>query len=55
MVLVIGKTIADGATADAPLPTLAGLGREGLAAALVAVGVPERQVRMRVGQLWSWL
>ena len=36
-------------------PSLAGLGRDGLAAALAAVGVPERQRKMRVGQLWSWL
>jgi 23S rRNA (adenine2503-C2)-methyltransferase len=36
-------------------PSLAGLGRDGLAAALAAVGVPERQLKMRVGQLWSWL
>jgi 23S rRNA (adenine2503-C2)-methyltransferase len=35
--------------------SLAGLGREGLAAALRAVGVPEKQLRMRVGQLWSWI
>ena len=36
-------------------PGLIGLDRAGLAAALVAVGVPERQVRMRVSQLWHWL
>jgi len=36
-------------------PSLAGLGREGLAAALRAIGVPEKQIRMRVGQLWSWI
>ena len=36
-------------------PSLAGLGREGLRAALAAVGVPEKQLRMRVGQLWSWI
>ena len=36
-------------------PSLAGLGRAGLGAALAAVGVPERQLKMRVGQLWSWL
>ncbi|HEX6002271.1 MAG TPA: 23S rRNA (adenine(2503)-C(2))-methyltransferase RlmN [Hyphomicrobiaceae bacterium] len=36
-------------------PSLAGLGRDGLAAALGAVGVPDRQLKMRVGQLWSWL
>ena len=42
-------------TAAGPRPSLAGLGREGLGAALTGVGVPERQVRMRVGQLWSWI
>jgi 23S rRNA (adenine2503-C2)-methyltransferase len=36
-------------------PSLAGLGREGLGVALAAVGVPEKQLRMRVGQLWSWI
>ena len=35
--------------------SLAGCGRNGLAAALAAVGVPDRQLKMRVGQLWSWL
>src|SRR5512144_2478188 len=35
--------------------TLIGQGREGLAARLEELGVPERQSRMRVGQLWSWL
>ena len=41
--------------ATAGKPSLAGLDRAGLAAALAAVGVPERQVRMRVAQLWHWL
>jgi len=36
-------------------PSLAGLGREGLAAALAGIGVPQSQLRMRVGQLWSWI
>jgi 23S rRNA (adenine2503-C2)-methyltransferase len=36
-------------------PELVGLSREELAAELVAAGVPERQVRMRVSQLWHWL
>jgi 23S rRNA (adenine2503-C2)-methyltransferase len=36
-------------------PSLAGLGRGGLRAALAAVGVPEKQLKMRVGQLWSWI
>jgi len=38
-----------------PKPSLAGLGREGLRAALVSAGVPEKQLRMRVNQLYSWL
>src|SRR6516165_7133635 len=36
-------------------PSLVGLSRAGLAAALAAIGVPEAQRRMRVGQLWHWL
>jgi 23S rRNA (adenine2503-C2)-methyltransferase len=35
--------------------SLAGLGREGLRAALADLGVPDNQLRMRVGQLWSWI
>jgi 23S rRNA (adenine2503-C2)-methyltransferase len=34
---------------------LIGLSRAGLAARLRELGVPERQTRMRVSQLWSWL
>jgi 23S rRNA (adenine2503-C2)-methyltransferase len=34
---------------------LIGLGRAELAARLRDLGVPERQTRMRVSQLWSWL
>ena len=41
--------------AETAKPSLAGLGREGLRAALAAIGVPEKQLRMRVGQLWSWI
>ncbi len=36
-------------------PSLVGLTRDGLAAALAAVGVPERERRMRVAQLWHWI
>jgi 23S rRNA (adenine2503-C2)-methyltransferase len=36
-------------------PTLIGLSREELGAALVDAGVPAAQARMRVGQLWHWL
>ena len=38
-----------------PAPSLMGLDRAGLQAALAAVGVGEKQQRMRVQQLWSWL
>jgi 23S rRNA (adenine2503-C2)-methyltransferase len=40
---------------EAARPSLAGLGRGGLRTALAAIGVPEKQLRMRVGQLWSWV
>jgi 23S rRNA (adenine2503-C2)-methyltransferase len=36
-------------------PSLLGRDRAGLGAALAAIGVPERELRMRVGQLWHWL
>ena len=34
---------------------LVGLTREGLRDALVEAGTPERQARMRAGQLWQWI
>jgi len=46
---------ASKAPTAADKPSLAGLGREGLRAALASVGVPEKQLRMRVNQLYSWL
>ena len=36
-------------------PSLVGLTRDGLTEALAAVGVPERERRMRVAQLWHWI
>src|ERR1700727_1515045 len=36
-------------------PSLAGLSRTALAEALGTIGVPERQQRMRVQQIWHWL
>ena len=36
-------------------PSLVGLPRDALAAALGTIGVPERQQRMRVQQIWHWL
>jgi 23S rRNA (adenine2503-C2)-methyltransferase len=41
--------------ARADKPSLIGLSRAELADALIGVGVPERQARMRVQQLWHWL
>ncbi len=34
---------------------LVGLTREGLREALIAVGTPEKQAKMRVGQIWQWI
>ncbi len=42
-------------TASAVRPTLAGMSRERLRDALASAGVPEKQLRMRVIQLWRWL
>jgi 23S rRNA (adenine2503-C2)-methyltransferase len=36
-------------------PSLVGLSRTELATALVGIGIPERQAKMRVAQLWHWL
>jgi 23S rRNA (adenine2503-C2)-methyltransferase len=38
-----------------PKPSLVGLSRAGLAEALGRIGVPDRQQRMRVQQIWHWL
>ncbi len=57
MVLVLDTSppVAPAPVATPVKPTLAGLGRDGLRAALSTVGVPEKQLRMRVAQLWSWI
>ncbi|MEM7289093.1 MAG: 23S rRNA (adenine(2503)-C(2))-methyltransferase RlmN [Pseudomonadota bacterium] len=36
-------------------PSLVGMSREELAEALRETGVPEKQIRMRVSQIWHWL
>jgi 23S rRNA (adenine2503-C2)-methyltransferase len=36
-------------------PSLVGLSRARLGQALAAIGVPERQIGMRAGQLWHWI
>jgi 23S rRNA (adenine2503-C2)-methyltransferase len=39
----------------APKPSLAGLTRAEILGALRALGLPERELRMRVSQLWHWI
>lgn len=57
MTIVLDQTPPNTAllSTDAGKPSLAGLDRQGLAEALAAIGVPEKQRRMRVNQLWGWL
>jgi 23S rRNA (adenine2503-C2)-methyltransferase len=38
-----------------PIQSLIGMSRADLAAKLKSLGVPERQARMRVSQLWGWM
>ena len=40
---------------EAGRENLVGLTREAMHEALVAAGTPERQARMRVGQVWQWI
>jgi 23S rRNA (adenine2503-C2)-methyltransferase len=49
------KTLDKAAAAEAAKPSLAGRGRAGLDDALASVGVPERERKMRVAQLWHWI
>ena len=41
--------------ADDGLTNLVGLTRDGLREALIAVGTPEKQAKMRVNQIWQWI
>jgi 23S rRNA (adenine2503-C2)-methyltransferase len=34
---------------------LVGMTREGMREALIAIGTPEKQAKMRVGQIWQWI
>jgi 23S rRNA (adenine2503-C2)-methyltransferase len=36
-------------------PSLVGATREEMRAALLSIGVPERDLKMRISQLWSWI
>jgi 23S rRNA (adenine2503-C2)-methyltransferase len=49
-VLTIPRKLPDGARQN-----LVGLTREGLREALIAAGTPERQAKMRAGQVWQWI
>lgn len=58
MVLVLDTAGAPAAVAgldDTLKPSLAGLTRARLAERLATIGVPEKQLRMRVNQLWRWI
>ncbi len=48
--LTIPRKMPEGA-----LPNMIGLRREALAAELARVGTPEKQIKMRVGQVWQWI
>jgi 23S rRNA (adenine2503-C2)-methyltransferase len=52
------QTVSDPAKPMPPAdarPSLVGMSRQRLGEALAAIGVPERQVRMRAGQIWNWI
>ena len=55
MVALVDNLDADVSPQPTTKPSLAGLDREALRACLDDVGVPERQQRMRINQLWSWI
>src|ERR1700744_5731851 len=40
---------------DADKPSLVGATRDELAAALRSLEIPEREIKMRVAQLWHWI
>ncbi|MEM7490096.1 MAG: 23S rRNA (adenine(2503)-C(2))-methyltransferase RlmN [Pseudomonadota bacterium] len=40
---------------DGAKPNLVGLTRDGLRQALIEMGTPEKQAKMRTGQIWQWL
>jgi 23S rRNA (adenine2503-C2)-methyltransferase len=42
-------------TLDVSMPSLAGMSRDALRQCLLEAGVPQKQVRMRLNQLWRWI
>ncbi len=57
--VAVHPTRAESAVSPEPVralkPTLAGMTRAQMGAALKAAGVPDKQQRMRVNQLWKWI
>ena len=41
--------------AEEGLPNLIGMNRDTMREAIIAAGAPEKQAKMRVNQIWSWL
>lgn len=37
------------------MPNLIGMSRDAMRAALIVAGTPEKQAKMRVGQIWGWI
>jgi len=48
-VMTIPRKVPDG------LPNLVGMTRDAMRDALIAAGTPEKQAKMRVGQIWQWI
>jgi 23S rRNA (adenine2503-C2)-methyltransferase len=55
MTLAVLESAAPAAEAVLQRRSLVGRTRAGLAEALAEIGVPEKERRMRVGQLWNWI
>lgn len=55
MTLSVLETAAPAAGPVLRRPSLAGRTRAGLSQALAEIGVPDKERRMRVGQLWNWI
>lgn len=55
--VVLLDTAKTSGTGEPPpgVPSLAGLNKAELSDALASIGVPQKQIRMRVAQLYSWL
>jgi len=51
----VSTAIMPSTSPESEKPNLIGLSREEIGDALVAIGIPQKQVRMRTAQLWHWL